>query len=266
MSIFRSPEPEGMAAVELKLKDYLELGFVPGPAMMPYRGLLVAAVAQATVDPALVGGAQAVRDAYARWAERYDIDPAVVRSLEPERLIEDAGLAPARVWLEKKARVMEQSPEDYMSEHFALSQRLINRVPTARKDKIEILPSRVKGQIWEHFRPIVDFCLANGCEISSQGTPEEPFTTDRGGVNRCNMYGPMPFQDILDTFALPESFKVVVHERGNYIEDPENRTTFYFFSEEQRRNEKIRGRMILEKEQAMKRARAERRARHEGDA
>ena len=137
---------------------------------------------------------------------------------------------------------------------------------SAFKDKIEIATYISGKRKWENFRPIVDFCLANECEISSRGTPEKPFTTDRGGVSRCNMYGPIAFDDILDTFALPDSFEVTVTERVSYITDPVNRTEFWFFSEEQKRQAEARRRTKIEQIKAQMKARKERLANLEGGA
>ena len=271
MSIFRSPEPEGMAAVELMLEDYLDLGLILGGAMTPYRGLLVAAVAQATVAPALLGGAGVVRDAYACWAGRYGIDPSVVRSLKPEMLVESAGRAPARVWLEEKARLMDQSPADYAREHFALSLRLTNRLPAAREDRIKIAqnPSSIElgprwkqfktgSYYWRHFLPIVEFCLDNGCRIDG-ASEKMPFTTDMGGINQCLMVGPITLHDVLDIFEFPDTFKVV-HEKLHKIEDFDNRTLFYLVPEEEDARQKATGKAFLAHELARREARRQARA------
>ena len=123
---------------------------------------------------------------------------------------------------------------------------------STRKDKIKISPKPSDGQE-AHFRPIVDFCLANGCRFN--GTNEKiPFRTDRGGVSRCIMVGPVTMQDVLDVFELPDTFKVV-WDRSPYIEDPDYLVLFFLSSEEEDARQKAKGEAILARARARMEAR-----------
>ena len=133
------------------------------------------------------------------------------------------------------------------------------------KGKVKIATHIPGKRKWENFRPIVEFCLANGCRFD--GTNEKmPFKTDRGGMSRCIMVGPITLHDVLNVFELPNTFKVV-HENSHKIEDVDNLTLFYLISEEEDARQKAKGEAILAREQEMLvRIRANRKARAEAVA
>ena len=65
-----------------------ELGIIPDDALLAYDSMLAAHIAQATVDPSLVGGEAAVQLAFEEWCDQYNIPDHVKESLEPSSLME----------------------------------------------------------------------------------------------------------------------------------------------------------------------------------
>ena len=255
------PETHGSRTDPLRHADSLcDIGFFPKESMTAYEGIMVAAVAQEAVDPDLFGGPSAVRALFELWVERYGIsEVALLNSFDPSKAIRLAGLAASRAWLEARAGLMEQSPAAYARTHFERASRLLNRPePDAHTGRTKILP-RIPGRYhWDHFRPIVEFCLNNGCRFSGgRYTEKIHFRTDQGGQSRCVMVGPVTMQDVLAKFGLPESFKVVWAD-APYIEDFNNHTMFFLCSEEEHVLATRRAQAILERERAQMKARRER--------
>ena len=128
---------------------------------------------------------------------------------------------------------------------------------STRKDKIKI----EKGNYdWKHFRPIVQFCLENGCEFyGSRYNEKWPFTVDRGGESLCTMYGPVTPQDIRAAFELPNTFELsdrISPIVGSFsIKDDANRTTFRMYSFEGKAQHDAKNAAYLEKEKARMAAR-----------
>lgn len=55
------------------------------------------------------------------------------------------------------------------------------------------------------FLPVIKYCLENDCEFSDRfATLEQPFSSDKSGVEWCSIVGPITVKDILDIFVFPK--------------------------------------------------------------
>lgn len=71
-----------------KAHEMAEYGVIPDEAILAYDTMLAAHVAQATVDPSMVGGEAAIQLAFEEWADAYDIPDYMREELEPSSLME----------------------------------------------------------------------------------------------------------------------------------------------------------------------------------
>ena len=79
------------------------------------------------------------------------------------------------------------------------------------------------------FLPVIKYCLENGCEFSDRfATLEQPFSSDKSGVEWCSIVGPITVKDILDIFVFP---KEVSHGEHKFW-DPMNTVELSFISRE----------------------------------
>ena len=101
----------------------------------------------------------------------------------------------------------------------------------AQEGKIKIPPRVPGGWHTDHFLPIIQFCLDNGCEFYPGLSKEKPFRVDQGGESHCIMYGPVTMADIINTFELPNTFDWDV---SAVIKDTQNRTTLIIYSYEEK--------------------------------
>jgi len=71
------------------------------------------------------------------------------------------------------------------------------------KKKIQLIRDGVtRGGV---FLPVIKYCLENDCEFSDRfATLEQPFSSDRSGVELCSIVGPITVKNILDNFVFPK--------------------------------------------------------------
>jgi len=91
------------------------------------------------------------------------------------------------------------------------------------------------------FLPVIKYCLENDCEFSDRfATLEQPFSSDKSGVEWCSIVGPITVKDILDIFVFPKEVshgdifvfpKEVSHGEHKFW-DPMNTVELSFISRE----------------------------------
>lgn len=77
------------AGLALKSHQMADFGLMPKSALLGYDAMLGGFIAQATLDPTMVGGEFAIQEAYDLWAKEYNISDAVKTELQPGLLIND---------------------------------------------------------------------------------------------------------------------------------------------------------------------------------
>lgn len=77
------------AAMEGHLQDALKYKMIPPEAATAYRALIGSQLAQATVDPTMVGGEAVIQIAFEEWCNTYGVTGELKEQLEPGSLIED---------------------------------------------------------------------------------------------------------------------------------------------------------------------------------
>jgi len=76
-------------AMEGHLEDALKFKMIPPEAATAYRAIIGSQLAQATVDPTMVGGEAVVQLAFEEWCNTYGVTGELKEQLEPGSLIED---------------------------------------------------------------------------------------------------------------------------------------------------------------------------------
>ena len=81
----------GYEATNLAIKSHemAEFGMISSDSLVGYDAMLAGFIAQATVDPTLIGGEAAIQAAFDAWASEYDISPEIKAELQPGLLIND---------------------------------------------------------------------------------------------------------------------------------------------------------------------------------
>ena len=81
----------GYEATNLAIKSHemAEFGMISNDSLAGYDAMLTGFIAQATVDPTLIGGEAAIQVAFDAWADEYDISPEIKAELQPGLLIND---------------------------------------------------------------------------------------------------------------------------------------------------------------------------------
>lgn len=118
-----------------KMRDAVQYGLISEDAAMAYDAMLAAHVAQATIDPSLVGGEVAIQQAFEEWADAYNIPAYVKEELEPGSLIEmitgDIRLGQDAELSDIKENLPRELPLDAPPEVHALANAL-NRIDAIR--------------------------------------------------------------------------------------------------------------------------------------
>jgi len=81
------------ATLEAKAREFEDYGALSEEAVLQYDAILLGHVAQATVDPTMVGGEAVTKTAFEKWADHHEISDEMKAELAPGLLIDMVGKA-----------------------------------------------------------------------------------------------------------------------------------------------------------------------------